>query len=212
MKSSNPNISGPLSRSKKRGSIFPMVLIGAIFFGVVVFGFFYFTVYQAMGHDNRRHEMHNADGVPRAMVDGFERHHPHHHDKLVDTFHGKLILSTEMGDIIIKLHPDMSPESAAYVHDIAKNGCDRCAFYRAEKPGIFQGMITSSLPSPVVKGACPEDEQGAAQVCPEHDPHCACHGPVMTKGMVAWAGGGTGPDFFINMYEHPASHWGNQHT
>lgn len=156
--------------------------------------------------------MHNADGVPRAMVDGFERHHPHHHDKLVDTFHGKLILSTEMGDIIIKLHPDMSPESAAYVHDIAKNGCDRCAFYRAEKPGIFQGMITSSLPSPVVKGACPEDEQGAAQVCPEHDPHCACHGPVMTKGMVAWAGGGTGPDFFINMYEHPASHWGNQHT
>ncbi|KAI2493090.1 hypothetical protein MHU86_21438 [Fragilaria crotonensis] len=34
----------------------------------------------------------------------------------------------------------------------------------------------------------------------------------MTKGMVGWAGGGTGPDFFIDTYDAPATHWGNQHT
>jgi len=34
----------------------------------------------------------------------------------------------------------------------------------------------------------------------------------MSKGMVGWAGGKTGPDFFINTYEKPAAFWGNQHT
>lgn len=30
--------------------------------------------------------------------------------------------------------------------------------------------------------------------------------------MVAWAGGGTGPDFFIDAYEDRADWWGTQHT
>ena len=34
----------------------------------------------------------------------------------------------------------------------------------------------------------------------------------MTKGMVGWAGGGNGPDFFINIYEKPVDWWGQQHT
>ena len=34
----------------------------------------------------------------------------------------------------------------------------------------------------------------------------------MTKGMVAWAGGGNGPDFFINIYDDPVEWWGQQHT
>ena len=30
---------------------------------------------------------------------------------------------------------------------------------------------------------------------------------------MGWAGGSAGgPDFFINTYEQPAKHWGNQHT
>lgn len=39
-----------------------------------------------------------------------------------------------------------------------------------------------------------------------------CHGPIMTRGLVAWAGGTTGPDFFINAYEKPAKWWGREHT
>ena len=48
--------------------------------------------------------------------------------------------------------------------------------------------------------------------CPDWDKDCGCHGPVMTRGMVAWAGGKTGPDFFIDAYTDPAEMWGTQHT
>ena len=34
----------------------------------------------------------------------------------------------------------------------------------------------------------------------------------MTTGMVGWAGGGTGPDFFINVFDKPVDWWGQQHT
>ena len=34
----------------------------------------------------------------------------------------------------------------------------------------------------------------------------------MTNGMVGWAGGGTGQDFFIETYKEPAKWWGQQHT
>ena len=34
----------------------------------------------------------------------------------------------------------------------------------------------------------------------------------MTTGMVGWAGGGTGPDFFINVFPDPVDWWGQQHT
>jgi cyclophilin family peptidyl-prolyl cis-trans isomerase len=34
----------------------------------------------------------------------------------------------------------------------------------------------------------------------------------MTKGMVGWAGGDAGPDFFIDSYAQPAKFWGQQHT
>lgn len=129
------------------------------------------------------------------------------------SFHDKLILSTSMGDIVIALQPELSPESVAYIHDVVQNGCDRCTFYRVEKPGIFQGMIKSKSIEPTnVKGKCPPEDRSKIQECPEHDKNCACHGPLMTKGMVGWAGGGTGPDFFIDTYHNPATHWGNQHT
>lgn len=35
---------------------------------------------------------------------------------------------------------------------------------------------------------------------------------MMTKGMVAWAAGDTGPDFFIDNYKRKADWWGTQHT
>ena len=37
----------------------------------------------------------------------------------------------------------------------------------------------------------------AGRKCPSHDPNCGCHGPIMSKGMVGWAGGSAGPDLFI---------------
>ena len=34
--------------------------------------------------------------------------------------------------------------------------------------------------------------------------------PVIRRGMLAWAGGAGGPDFFIALAQHPE--WGNGHT
>ena len=62
------------------------------------------------------------------------------------------------------------------------------------------------------KGPCPAEFANQKQDCPPHDINCACHGPTMTKGMVGWAGGGTGPDFFINVFNDPVDWWGQQHT
>jgi len=33
---------------------------------------------------------------------------------------------------------------------------------------------------------------------------------MIKRGMVAWAGGGNGPDFFIALADHPE--WGRDHT
>lgn len=170
------------------------------------------------------HEDEMLNGVPHPNLGHIKRHHALGNfggmgEKAFHAYHGDLILHLEgYGDVKIRLVADWSPESVGYVHDIAKNsgefgGCDRCHFYRAEKPGILQGMIVSnSLPKVDTKGDCPEEYADEKQNCPEHDPKCACHGPIMSKGMVGWAGGGTGPDFFINNYERPAKFWGNQHT
>jgi cyclophilin family peptidyl-prolyl cis-trans isomerase len=34
----------------------------------------------------------------------------------------------------------------------------------------------------------------------------------MERGMVGWAAGGTGPDFFVDAYRRKAEWWGTQHT
>jgi len=140
-----------------------------------------------------------------------------------------ITLKTPHGNIRITLRPDLSPESVDYVRRlVASRSCDAdsCRLYRAERPGILQGILKSGdadgdsgaavqppVPTNTVLGACPAEYRDAEQDCPPHDPNCGCHGPVMTKGHVGWAAGTAGgPDFFINTYEHPAAHWGNQHT
>ena len=120
---------------------------------------------------------------------------------------------TNVGTIKIVLRPDFSQESVEYIHKIVQQGCGRCNFYRAEQPGILQGVVAQkSVPIPTVKGSCPAGYETVKNDCPEWDPHCACHGPVMERGHVAWAAGVTGPDFFINNYKEPAKWWGTQHT
>ena len=114
------------------------------------------------------------------------------------------------------MRSDLSPESVSYVRQMATtpNACGRCNIYRAEKPGILQGVIASPTISieNIPRGNCPVGYEQVPNECPEWDNECNCHGPTMTKGMVGWAAGATGPDFFIDTYEREAKWWGTQHT
>ena len=131
-----------------------------------------------------------------------------------DNTHETLVLTTSVGSIRIVLRPDLSPESVDYFRRIVDSGsCSPCNLYRAEKPGILQGIIkSSSVPLSATKGPCPAGSESVPNHCPAWDASCGCHGPVMTHGMVAFAAGVTGPDFFINGYVRPAQWWGTQHT
>lgn len=127
-----------------------------------------------------------------------------------------LVLTTKHGSIRIVMRPDLSQESVDYIHRLMDNGvCSRCNLYRAEKPGILQGVMANKkeVQTNEVKGSCPPGMEDVNNACPAWDKSCGCHGPVMTKGMVAWAGGRAGgPDFFIDNYKRPAQFWGTQHT
>ena len=126
-----------------------------------------------------------------------------------------LVLQTIHGNIRIVMRPDLSSGSVDYVRRLVDNGvCRRCNFYRAEKPGILQGVMANrEVPTNTVKGDCPTGLESVHNDCPEWDAQCGCHGPVMTKGSVAWAAGQSGgPDFFIDNYNKPADFWGTQHT
>jgi cyclophilin family peptidyl-prolyl cis-trans isomerase len=129
-----------------------------------------------------------------------------------------LLKLTDVGTIRIHLRPDLSPESANYILQVVQaqppgGPCPHCNFYRAEKPGILQGILAHpDVPHNTVRGPCPPGSEGVKNECPQWDSHCGCHGPVLTRGMVAWAGGDAGPDFFLDMYKSPADWWGTQHT
>lgn len=123
-------------------------------------------------------------------------------------------LKTDEGDIHIVLRTDLSPESADYIRALFKSGvCDRCNLYRAERPGILQGVMKSKdIHVSKVKGICPAGSEKVPNDCPGWDKSCGCHGPVMKRGMVGWAAGQMGPDFFIDNYKRPGEWWGTQHT
>mmetsp|Transcript_3465 Transcript_3465/g.4826 ORF Transcript_3465/g.4826 Transcript_3465/m.4826 type:complete len:356 (-) Transcript_3465:169-1236(-) len=127
-----------------------------------------------------------------------------------------LQIVTPIGNIYIHLKPEFSNESVQYIHKLllSPHSCDSCKFYRSERTGILQGIMTKEgIPENKILGNCPQKFKNApAHECPDHDPNCGCHGPIMTKGMVAWAAGLGGPDFFINMYDRPAEWWHNEHT
>lgn len=125
-----------------------------------------------------------------------------------------LVLTTDVGKIRIVLRPDLSKESVEYIHKMAAGKkCNRCQFYRSEKPSILQGvMAVHNIEVTTVKGSCPKGYENVKNDCPAWDKECACHGPVMEHGMVGWAAGKTGPDFFINASKRKATWWGTQHT
>jgi cyclophilin family peptidyl-prolyl cis-trans isomerase len=142
-----------------------------------------------------------------------------------------LVMKTSKGLIRIALRPDLSPESMDYINAmIGTNACEDCKFYSAVKgkapqkkgkptpssfsEGSLHGRIANSrkknVPLPKKKGPCPADLVRIR--CPLDEAICDCHGPIMTKGMVAWSSGKTGPDFFINTFDKPARWWGTTHT
>ena len=125
-------------------------------------------------------------------------------------------LITKLGTIHINLRPDLSLPSVQYIRQIVQSSepCSKCSFYRAEKPGILQGILQKPNIAPnTILGDCPTEYKTVKVTeCPPHDPNCGCHGPIMTRGMVGWAAGRGGPDFFIDMYKRKADWWANQHT
>jgi hypothetical protein len=127
-----------------------------------------------------------------------------------------LVLTTALGQIKITMRPDLSEGSVDYIHRLIESGtCHRCNFYRAEKPGILQGVMANKpdVPTNEKRGNCPPTFERVKNDCPAWDAQCGCHGPVMTKGAVAWAAGQAGgPDFFLDNYKAPAKFWGTQHT
>lgn len=127
-----------------------------------------------------------------------------------------LVLSTKLGEIRIVMRPDLSKESVQYIEETAISGCKRCNLYRAEAPGVLQGAIEglTTDASKTPRGACPAGYENFPNPCSDDEKKsCGCHGPVMTRGLVAWAAGLTGPDFFINDYPHErATWWGTTHT
>jgi len=129
-----------------------------------------------------------------------------------------LVLNNAVGTIEVDLRPDLSPSSVKYIQELiaaSSEKCTNCRFYRAEKPGILQGKLgKASVPPNTELGNCPKGLTSPAKTdnCPKWDPNCGCHGPIMTRGMVGWAAGGPGPDFFIDLYKRKATWWETQHT
>mmetsp|Transcript_26445 Transcript_26445/g.49914 ORF Transcript_26445/g.49914 Transcript_26445/m.49914 type:complete len:348 (+) Transcript_26445:47-1090(+) len=110
----------------------------------------------------------------------------------VDASISHVAIVTRLGDIRVKLRPDWTQSSVDFVREVAQRGLctPQCAFYRAEPRFLLQGGMRATIPP-------------NSRTTP---------GPVMGKGMVGWAGGSAGPDFFIYMSENQAVGWHNDHT
>ena len=107
--------------------------------------------------------------------------------------------SEEVLRLRLKLSPQYSESSVAFIKEAAEAGCIG-ELYRSERGFLVQGKIDCTHHSghamtKVVKGSCPPGvKQPAGRQCPSHDPQCGCHGPIMSHGMVGWAGGSAGPE------------------
>ena len=131
-----------------------------------------------------------------------------------------LSFGAEVGRIRIELLPEHSASSveAWKLASNPSNGAPACKgpLYRSEKNFLIQGRIdcagvnaeAGKALKAIQVGACPPGAKpDPRRRCPAHDPHCGCHGPIMQPGMVGWAGGQSGPDFFILTQPNAADGW-----
>lgn len=194
--------------SKRRGEPNPQRSFAPIFYGIVVVVFVLFFLYiktlDDVIHEHNLKRLRNEQNLNvQTQIIVKEGN--------AKSSASTVVLTTKLGDISIQLREDLSKESAGYLKQILESGnCPRCSIYRVQdKGGIVQGIIRNpELGEREIKvplGECPDG-------VPEDLKRGNCHGPVMIKGMVGWAGGKSGPDFFIDGYKQPAKFWGTQHT
>ena len=124
-----------------------------------------------------------------------------------------LALVTPFGRVRLRLRP-RSARAVAWVLDVLDKHpeCSGCTFYRAEKvpahwgspdwPDNYEGGRWGP-PYALLQGGL--SARGAPNPsAPRED------NPVVRRGMVAWAGGASGPAFFVALADHPE--WGRGHT
>jgi cyclophilin family peptidyl-prolyl cis-trans isomerase len=104
-----------------------------------------------------------------------------------------VVIATPKGNIRLKLRPDWSESSVAFVRLLAAHPLSTPAFefYRVEPGFLLQGSLRALIPSNNITTKGPR---------------------AMQRGDVGWAGAGPGPDFFIYLGSQPATHWGTDHT
>lgn len=133
---------------------------------------------------------------------------------------------TEHGEFRVRLFSDGAPLAAAFVREVARvaPGCNGCRFYRAEPVPPNWGSLDSpdswdggrwGPPYALLQGSfmpSSSDAAAAAGELPKAPPAELDRKarPLIRRGMIAWAGGGGGPDGFIALADHPE--WGHGHT
>lgn len=131
---------------------------------------------------------------------------------------------TEHGEFRLRLFSEGAPLAAAFVREVARvsPGCTGCKFYRAEPVPPNWGSLDApdswdggrwGPPYALLQGTflpARPDSPGAA--LPKPPPAETGQGarPLIRRGMIAWAGGGGGPDGFVALADHPE--WGHGHT
>lgn len=126
--------------------------------------------------------------------------------------HSVLAQQHEAGELVNEAHADRK----AFEPDPAQPPRSGLRFYRAEPvpahwaspewPDNYFGGRWGP-PYALLQGSFMPDR---AQLKPGAADHAAPARPVIQRGMLAWAAGQGGPDFFIALAQHPE--WGNGHT
>ena len=197
MRSSNSDITAPISRSRRRKSGPLKDGLGIIIFVactllILVICCLLFTLPQ--GHTVSVEDKGHIETVATKSLSNKSLRRVEEQDVSSDSVEG-LLIHTHLGTIRIYFTPQLSGStSIEYIQKVvseAKNkdneksvSCNRCNFYRAEPTLLLQGVISQpSVKGGVALGSCPEADWKPTTPCPAHDPNCGCHGPIMTRGM-----------------------------
>jgi cyclophilin family peptidyl-prolyl cis-trans isomerase len=133
-------------------------------------------------------------------------------------------LVTEAGEVRVRLFAEAAPVAAAFFRALlaAAPACANCRFYRAEP--VMADWGSAALPDSwdggrwgppyaLMQGSfMPAHADAADGVLPPKPAAelSAAARPLIRRGMLAWAGGGGGPDAFLALAPHPE--WGHGHT